>query len=96
MADVDESSLFDGNFGEYYDDGPCDGDVDYECLDDEQNISAIKQSNVYIKTTCYSSGLHILEQARDIKAETEGVMGLLYFFLQVHILKIAYGSGLRM
>ena len=42
MADVDESSLFDCNFDEYYDDGPCDGDVDYECLDDEEKNSAIK------------------------------------------------------
>ena len=46
MAEDVESSLQDfyDDIGEYYDDGPCDGDVDYECLDDEENISAIKQS----------------------------------------------------
>ena len=53
MAEDDESSLslqdFDDDFGEYYDDGPCDGDLNYECLYDEENISAVKQSNEYIK-----------------------------------------------
>ena len=86
MAEYDGSSLllqdFDDDFGEYYDDGPCDVDLDYECLDDKEHISAIKQSNEYIKTISDSSGLHILEKDRAIKAyEREGVLGLLYLFI---------------
>ena len=90
MAEDDQSSLqnFHDDIGEYYDDGPCDGDVDYECLDDEENISAIKESNEYIKNICDSSGLHIIEKARAIQAyEREGVLGLLYLFLASSYLK---------
>ena len=47
MAEDDESSFsFEDivdDFVEDYDDGPCDGDLDYECLFDEENISAKKK-----------------------------------------------------
>lgn len=48
IAEYDKSSFSFETFVEDYDDGICDGDLDYECLDDDENTIAIKQSNKYI------------------------------------------------
>ena len=42
VIDEDELSFQDFDIEDY---SPCDGDLDYECLEDEENISAIKESN---------------------------------------------------
>ena len=64
------------------DDPPCHGDIDYECLDDEENVGSIKESNPYIKTILQSSGLHLLEEAKATKAyETLYMIGLFYLFI---------------
>ena len=78
-TDEDELSIVDSDLE---DDPPCDGDIDYECLDDEENVGSIKESNPYIKTILQSSGLHLLEEAKAIKAhETQNVIGLFYLFI---------------
>ena len=47
---MDEDEL---SFQDLYieDHGPCDGDLDYDCLENDDNLSAIHESNPYIKTT---------------------------------------------
>ena len=70
------SSTFSEDF-DLEDDPPCDGDIAYECLDDEENVGALKESNPYIKTILQSSRLHLLEEAKAIKAyETQNLIGL--------------------
>ena len=69
-TDEDELSIVDFNLG---DDPP---------LDDEENVGAIKESNPYIKIILQSSGLHLLEEAKAIKAyETQNVIGLFFMFI---------------
>ena len=78
---MDEDEL---SFRDFYieDHGLCDGDLDYDCLEDDTNISAIKESNPYIKTILQSSGLKILEEAKAINAyERQGVIGLFFLFI---------------
>ena len=78
---MDEDELSIDNF-DIEDDSPCDGDIDYKYLDDEENISAIKESNPYIKNMLQKSGLHIVVEAKAIKAyETQNVIGLFYMFI---------------
>ena len=93
FTDEDELSIVDFDLE---DDAPCDGDIDYECLDDEENVGAIKESNPYIKTILQSSGLHLLEEAKCIKAyETQNVIGLFYMFIASSYLFTAFTSGQR-
>ena len=92
MDEDDESSFpfkdFVDDFVEDYDDGPCDGDLDYECLFDEENISDIKKSNKYIKTIYDSAGLNLLEEVRAVRAyKREGILGLFYLFITIFYLK---------
>ena len=69
-TDEDELSIVDFDFG---DDPP---------LNDDKNVGAIKESNPYIKSILQSSGLHLLEEAKAIKAyETQNVIGLFYLFI---------------
>ena len=55
-TDEDELSIVDFDFG------------DNPPLNDHENVGAIKESNPYIKSILQSSGLHLLEEAKAIKA----------------------------
>ena len=80
--------VFVEDFVKDYDDGRCDGDLDYECLSDEENISTIKESNEYIKSICDSSEVHLLEEARSVRTyEKECILGLFYLFIASSFLK---------
>ena len=69
-TDEDELSIVDFDLG---DDPP---------LNDDEYVGAIKKSNPYIKTILQSSGLHLLEEAKAIKAyETQNVICFFYLFI---------------
>ena len=51
-------------------------------LDDQENVGAKQESNPYIKTILQSSGLHLLEEAKAIKAyKNQNLIGLFYLFI---------------